>query len=156
MGVKHERVSDMKDAQSDFYFIDRAEPEQIADTLVDMVKTRISQHAKRVINAATPQSLTALLHVLRQCGIRKAYPAETQLQTTHQLYCGDIRAEAGFSKTMKIMSIAGLVYVGRGANSLLYETLVKKPEIETEFIFLNPDGQSGTISTFHHGLFRDD
>jgi exodeoxyribonuclease V alpha subunit len=30
-----------KDAQSDFYFIDRAEPEQIADTLVDMVKTRI-------------------------------------------------------------------------------------------------------------------
>jgi len=30
-----------KDAQSDFYFIDRAEPEQIADTVVDMVKTRI-------------------------------------------------------------------------------------------------------------------
>ena len=30
-----------KNAQSDFYFIDRAEPEQIADTLVDMVKTRI-------------------------------------------------------------------------------------------------------------------
>jgi exodeoxyribonuclease V alpha subunit len=30
-----------RDAQSDFYFIDRAEPEQIADTLVDMVKTRI-------------------------------------------------------------------------------------------------------------------
>ena len=30
-----------KDAQSDFYFIDRAEPEQIANTLVDMVKTRI-------------------------------------------------------------------------------------------------------------------
>jgi exodeoxyribonuclease V alpha subunit len=27
--------------ESDFYFIDRAEPEQIADTLVDMVKTRI-------------------------------------------------------------------------------------------------------------------
>ena len=30
-----------KDAQSDFYFIDRAEPEQIADLLVEMVKTRI-------------------------------------------------------------------------------------------------------------------
>jgi exodeoxyribonuclease V alpha subunit len=30
-----------KDAESDFYFIDRAEPEQIADTLVEMVKTRI-------------------------------------------------------------------------------------------------------------------
>ena len=30
-----------KDAQSDFYFIDRAEPEQIADMLVEMVKTRI-------------------------------------------------------------------------------------------------------------------
>ncbi|MBZ5574902.1 MAG: ATP-dependent RecD-like DNA helicase, partial [Acidobacteriia bacterium] len=30
-----------KEAQSDFYFIDRAEPEQIAATLVDMVKTRI-------------------------------------------------------------------------------------------------------------------
>jgi exodeoxyribonuclease V alpha subunit len=30
-----------KNAQSDFYFIDRAEPEQIADTLVYMVKTRI-------------------------------------------------------------------------------------------------------------------
>jgi exodeoxyribonuclease V alpha subunit len=30
-----------KDIQSDFYFIDRAEPEQIADMLVDMVKTRI-------------------------------------------------------------------------------------------------------------------
>jgi exodeoxyribonuclease V alpha subunit len=30
-----------KDAQSDFYFIDRAEPEQIADTLVEMVKMRI-------------------------------------------------------------------------------------------------------------------
>jgi exodeoxyribonuclease V alpha subunit len=30
-----------KDAESDFYFIDRDEPEQIADTLVDMVKTRI-------------------------------------------------------------------------------------------------------------------
>jgi exodeoxyribonuclease V alpha subunit len=30
-----------KDAKSDFYFIDRAEPKQIADTLVEMVKTRI-------------------------------------------------------------------------------------------------------------------
>jgi exodeoxyribonuclease V alpha subunit len=30
-----------KDAESDFYFIDRAEPEQIADMLVEMVKTRI-------------------------------------------------------------------------------------------------------------------
>ena len=30
-----------KDAESDFYFIDRAEPEQIAATLLDMVKTRI-------------------------------------------------------------------------------------------------------------------
>ena len=31
----------IKDAESDFYFIDRAEPEQIADVLVEMVKTRI-------------------------------------------------------------------------------------------------------------------
>ena len=30
-----------KDAESDFYFIDRAEPEQIAATLLDMVKKRI-------------------------------------------------------------------------------------------------------------------
>ena len=30
-----------KDAESDFYFIDREEPEQIAATLVEMVKTRI-------------------------------------------------------------------------------------------------------------------
>jgi exodeoxyribonuclease V alpha subunit len=30
-----------KDTESDFYFIDRAEPGQIADTLVEMVKTRI-------------------------------------------------------------------------------------------------------------------
>ena len=30
-----------KDTDSDFYFIDRAEPGQIADTLVEMVKTRI-------------------------------------------------------------------------------------------------------------------
>jgi exodeoxyribonuclease V alpha subunit len=30
-----------KNAESDFYFIDRAEPDQIAATLVDMVKTRI-------------------------------------------------------------------------------------------------------------------
>ncbi|HEY3855673.1 MAG TPA: ATP-dependent RecD-like DNA helicase [Verrucomicrobiae bacterium] len=30
-----------KDAESDFYFIDRAEPEEIAATLVEMIKTRI-------------------------------------------------------------------------------------------------------------------
>jgi len=30
-----------KETDSDFYFIDRAEPGQIADTLVEMVKTRI-------------------------------------------------------------------------------------------------------------------
>ncbi len=30
-----------KDAQSDFYFVDRDEPEQIANTLVEMVKSRI-------------------------------------------------------------------------------------------------------------------
>ena len=30
-----------KDVESDFYFIDRAEPEQIADMLIEMVKTRI-------------------------------------------------------------------------------------------------------------------
>jgi len=30
-----------KEAESDFYFVDRAEPEQIAGTLVEMVKTRI-------------------------------------------------------------------------------------------------------------------
>jgi exodeoxyribonuclease V alpha subunit len=30
-----------ENTQSDFYFIDRDEPEQIADTLVDMVKTRV-------------------------------------------------------------------------------------------------------------------
>jgi exodeoxyribonuclease V alpha subunit len=30
-----------KEAKSDFYFIDRAEPEQIATTLLDMVKKRI-------------------------------------------------------------------------------------------------------------------
>ena len=29
-------------AESDFHFIDRAEPEQIADTLVDIVKTHIA------------------------------------------------------------------------------------------------------------------
>ncbi len=30
-----------KDIESDFYFIDRNEPEQIAETLIEMVKTRI-------------------------------------------------------------------------------------------------------------------
>jgi exodeoxyribonuclease V alpha subunit len=30
-----------KDAESDFYFIERAEPDEIAAALVDMMKTRI-------------------------------------------------------------------------------------------------------------------
>jgi exodeoxyribonuclease V alpha subunit len=38
-GMMPERSA--KEAETDFYFIDRAEPEQIAATLLDMVKTRI-------------------------------------------------------------------------------------------------------------------
>jgi ATP-dependent exoDNAse (exonuclease V) alpha subunit len=43
-----------KNAQSDFYFIDRAEPDQIADTLVDMVKARIVD-VPELINEAVDQ-----------------------------------------------------------------------------------------------------
>jgi hypothetical protein len=36
-----------KEAKSDFYFIDRVEPEQISATLLDMIKTRISDRRDR-------------------------------------------------------------------------------------------------------------
>ena len=73
-----------KDAESDFYFIDRAEPEQIAATLLDMVKKRIPAEfgfdAIRDIQVLCPMNRESLgireLNVKLQGELNPARPEE--------------------------------------------------------------------------------
>jgi exodeoxyribonuclease V alpha subunit len=73
-----------KDAESDFYFIDRAEPEQIAATLIEMVKKRIPAKfgldAIRDIQMLCPMNRGSLgireLNVKLQAELNPARPEE--------------------------------------------------------------------------------
>ncbi len=73
-----------KEAESDFYFVDRAEPEQIAATILDMVKTRIPAKfgldAIRDIQVLCPMNRGSLgireLNVRLQVELNPARPEE--------------------------------------------------------------------------------
>lgn len=83
-----------KDAQSDFYFIDRVEPEQIADTLVEMVKTRIPAKFTfdpiRDIQVLCPMNRGSLgireLNVRLQTELNPARPDEVTVEKFGWLY----------------------------------------------------------------------
>jgi exodeoxyribonuclease V alpha subunit len=83
-----------KNAQSDFYFIDRAEPEQIAGTLVEMVKTRIPAKFRfdpiRDIQVLCPMNRGSLgireLNVRLQTELNPARPDEVTVEKFGWLY----------------------------------------------------------------------
>jgi hypothetical protein len=97
-----------------------------------------TKRIKEMLYFTADDNLNTLILVLSQCGVARAYRTETELQTTKQHYASDIRASAAASKTIRIMSIAGYEYIGAGTDSLLYTLINNDPEINAEFIFLDP------------------
>lgn len=97
-----------------------------------------TKRIKEMLFFTADDNLNTLILVLSQCGVARAYRTEMELQTTKQHYASDIRASAAASKTLRIMSIAGYEYIGAGTDSLLYSLIKSRPEINAEFIFLDP------------------
>src|SRR5665213_222361 len=105
-----------------------------------------SKRIKEALYFTNDDNLNTLLLVLSQCGIIRAYRTETQLQTSKQHYASDIRAATAISKNIRMMSIAGYEYLGSGSDSLLYSIIEAHPEMNAEFIFLDPDKANGVIT----------
>ncbi|MBF0233932.1 MAG: hypothetical protein HQK65_12965 [Desulfamplus sp.] len=75
-------------------------------------------------------------------GIKKIYK-NMQGIAINQQYADDVITEAKRSKNIKILSIAGYEYIGKGNKSLLFSTIAQQAETIVDVIILDPlEGQN--------------
>lgn len=81
--------------------------------------------------------LTGLLE--ERAGIVKLYAAEPKVSVSKQPYSQPILEALSASKSLKLLSIAGYEYLGKGSESLLYEAICKRPQLEVQVVVLDPE-----------------
>ena len=89
------------------------------------------------------ESLAAMLE--DGAGIVNIYPAATKVNVTVQPYAKPILEALADSPSIRILSIAGFEYLGKGSESLLFETIRKRPNLRVEVIVLDPEKGAGVI-----------
>jgi hypothetical protein len=86
-----------------------------------------------------------IAQVCEHIGVKKIYPANLGHSVLDQLYAGPINASVASSKRVKMLSIAGFEWLGRGTDSLLHNTLSRRQDIDLECVLLNPDDGAATL-----------
>ncbi len=72
-------------------------------------------------------------------GISKVYPAQVKTPALRQPYADDVVAQAKKSRSMRLLTIAGYEFIGKGDESLLLQTLKDGGPSEIEIVLLKPD-----------------
>ena len=84
-----------------------------------------------------------LLEGVQEAGLFRVYQSDPEKTIKQQSYSNDMRAKLGTSSRMRILTIAGYEYVGRGSDSLLWEGVRKRPDLHVEIVLLNADCEEG-------------
>jgi hypothetical protein len=110
----------------------------IGIVLPEAVGAMISE--EKGLPEGTKEKVDSLVGLLEErAGIVAVYPAELHKAISDQPYAQPILKALNESSTLRILSIAGYEYLGKGAESLLYKTIAKKPGMGVEVIILDPD-----------------
>lgn len=79
-------------------------------------------------------------NITDKAGIKQIYPGKRGTAAIYQLYSSDMMKSMGNSQTIKLLSIAGHEYIGKGEGaSLFYDVIRERHWINIEIILLSPD-----------------
>lgn len=99
--------------------------------------------AADAVDAAEVKELIRLLEL--HAGLKRLYPSDARNPVMDQPYCADMRRHLAQTKLVKLLSIAGYEFLGRGEGSVLYEILAETSHIAVEVILLTPDNSSRDV-----------
>ncbi|MBI5374129.1 MAG: hypothetical protein HZA77_01765 [Candidatus Schekmanbacteria bacterium] len=86
----------------------------------------------------------------KQSGIKKIYEDRLRVAAINQQYSRDVMEELSHSETIKLLSIAGYEYIGKGeGESLFYDVLRERNWIKVESVILNPDNDEVINERIH-------
>lgn len=81
-------------------------------------------------------------NITDKAGIKQIYHGKRGFAAIHQIYSSDMMKSMGDSRTIKLLSIAGHEYIGKGeGKSLFYDVIRERDWINIEIILLNPDSK---------------
>jgi hypothetical protein len=93
--------------------------------------------------AGSPDRQRFLLEGMEQAGLFRVYRADLGMPIVTQPYADRIRACLGTASRMRMLTIAGYEYVGKGSESLLWDGIRKRPDLNVEVVLLHADCDAG-------------
>ena len=111
------------------------------NTLKDSAPAALQDNAQKENKTASnemEESMRKLASMLDRSGIKVVYDATQQKQITEQEYASDIREAVASSKCLKLLTIAGYEYLGKGQDSLLYDIILANKSLTLEVVLLDP------------------
>ena len=102
---------------------------------------------------AQRQAINQLLVV--QTGIKSVFPSEVGVAVTNQKYAKEMRDAVESSKHLRLLTIAGFEYIGKGDDSLLYDLIVKN-KVDVEVVLLDHKNGSDVMNTRVNELRKRD
>lgn len=86
------------------------------------------------------QTKELLDNISNKAGIKQIYHSKRGVPAVHQPYSSEMMKSLANSRTIKLLSIAGYEYIGKGeGKSLFYDVIRERNYVNTELILLNPD-----------------
>jgi len=108
-------------------------------------------HHRYIISEISPGHTSAderkrfLLEGIQEAGVESVHKYEKDVPTRQQKYADSIRSAAGMTKQIRLLTIAGFEYIGRGPDSLLYDVIKQHPNIDVEVIILDENCTEGKL-----------
>jgi len=84
------------------------------------------------------EEMRNLAKLLDKSGIKAVYDAKLNVQISQQDYADEIRSVVARSTRVRLLTIAGYEYVGRGRDALLYDAIRANKKLSVEVILLDP------------------
>ena len=97
------------------------------------------------ITGEKTQSMILVEQLQDRMGVEHLYPSIKKDLIRSQPYAMPMIAAVGMTKKVRLLSIAGFEYIGRGTDSLLYTVIECHPELNAQVILLNPEAGRTTI-----------
>lgn len=99
-----------------------------------------TESTRRADAAATEESERLAELVYKRAGMKQIYASDPTLPVNRQPYAQDMRHFLATTRRLRVLSIAGYEFLGKGHGSLLYSILEDNPHIAAEVIVLVNDG----------------
>lgn len=93
--------------------------------------------------AGSPDRQRFLLEGMEQAGLFRVYRADLGMPIQTQPYADTIRSHLGRADRLRMLTIAGYEYLGKGPESLLWEGIKKRADLRVEIVLLNDDCAEG-------------